>query len=70
MSRTWAESVIVPEVSVTSEVMLKHRWVNYDNEIDKIFKYHDDNNLMHCVDNKVDCCCRVYYSSVDLRIPF
>ena len=52
------------------QVKSKHSGVDYNSEIDKIFKFRDDSNLMHCVDKKMDCCCRVYYSSVDLRIPF
>lgn len=51
-------------------ITFKHRRVNYDYEIKRIFKYRDDNNLMHCVNNKEDCCCRVFYSAIDLKIPF
>ena len=51
-------------------IKFKHRRVNYDYEINRIFKYRDDNNLMDCINNKEECCCRVFYSSLDLKIPF
>ena len=25
---------------------------------------------MDCINNREDCCCRVFYSTMDLKIPF
>ena len=54
--------------SFTLEVIkrLLNRIDNF--EINRMFKYRDDNNLMDCISSKEDCCCRVFYSSTDFRI--
>ena len=62
-------------MSFTLEVMtrlanFKHQGFNYDCEIKRIFKYRDGNNLMHCVNDKRYCCCRVFYSTMVVKIPF
>lgn len=48
----------------------KHRNDNYNYEIKRMFKYRDDNYLMDCISPIEDCCCRVFYSTMDLKIPF